>query len=65
MTTVKALCRGALAAMTAAYEPLRHDGTLPASYEVVYGAAWGNGVPAPRADAGGEVRIPLASLRRK
>jgi malonyl-CoA O-methyltransferase len=45
--------------MTDAYEVFRHDGKLPATYEVVYGAAWGS--------AGrntGEVRIPLSAIRR-
>lgn len=31
---------GRLAAMTAAYETLRADGTLPASFEIVFGHAW-------------------------
>jgi malonyl-CoA O-methyltransferase len=33
--------RSRLARLQAAYEPLRRDGTLPATYEVVYGVAWG------------------------
>ena len=32
--------RGRLAAFTAAYERFRHEGRLPATYEVVYGTAW-------------------------
>lgn len=32
--------RGRLAAMEQAYERFRRDGRLPATYEVVYGAAW-------------------------
>ena len=32
--------RARLAAVTAAYEPLRRDGKLPATFEVVYGHAW-------------------------
>lgn len=32
--------RGRLTAMAQAYEPLRCDGVLPASFEVVYGHAW-------------------------
>jgi malonyl-CoA O-methyltransferase len=46
--------------MTAAYEAFRRDGKLPATYEVVYGAAWGS---AGR-NAAGEVRIPLSAIRR-
>ncbi|HUK01904.1 MAG TPA: malonyl-ACP O-methyltransferase BioC [Steroidobacteraceae bacterium] len=34
--------KGRWRAMTAAYEPFRRRGALPASYEVVYGAAWGS-----------------------
>jgi malonyl-CoA O-methyltransferase len=58
--------------MTEAYEAFRHEGRLPATYEVVYGAAWGrealagtapvHGLAAP---SGGEVRIPPASIRRR
>jgi malonyl-CoA O-methyltransferase len=51
--------------MTDAYESFRRDGLLPATYEVVYGAAWGTaGRPASRAIAG-EVRIPLTSIRHR
>lgn len=32
--------RGRLTALAAAYERWRHDGRLPATYEVVYGTAW-------------------------
>lgn len=32
--------RGRLQQLTAAYEPFRHEGRLPATYEVVYGTAW-------------------------
>lgn len=32
--------RGKLKAFAAAYEQFRHEGRLPASYEVVYGTAW-------------------------
>ncbi|MEO7773752.1 MAG: malonyl-ACP O-methyltransferase BioC [Steroidobacteraceae bacterium] len=44
------------AAMTAAYETLRRDGRLPATWEVVYGVAWGG---TPRA-APGEMVLPFA-----
>jgi len=32
--------KGVFRAMRAAYEKLRHDGRLPASFEIVYGHAW-------------------------
>ncbi len=72
--------RGKWRAMTEAYEAFRRDGRLPASYEVVYGAAWGT---EPRAEpaheevgqhsqggedggrSGGEVLIPPAAIRRR
>ena len=48
-----------------AYESFRKDGRLPATYEVVYGAAWGSaGRPATSAHAG-EVRISPAEIRRR
>jgi len=48
-----------------AYESFRKDGRLPATYEVVYGAAWGSaGRPATSAHAG-EVRISPADIRRR
>jgi malonyl-CoA O-methyltransferase len=45
--------------MTDAYETFRQDGKLPATYEVVYGAAWGT------AGRGGEVLIPVSSIRKR
>ena len=55
--------KGRWRAMTAAYETQRHAGQLPATYEVVYGAAWGaRGRPAAPAVAG-EVRIPVGAIR--
>ncbi|HET7922235.1 MAG TPA: malonyl-[acyl-carrier protein] O-methyltransferase BioC, partial [Gammaproteobacteria bacterium] len=32
--------RARLRGLAAAYETWRHDGRLPATYEVVYGTAW-------------------------
>ena len=56
--------RARLARVSAAYEDFRRDGALPATYEVIYGAAWGaagrGAVPA----VGGEARIPAGSIRR-
>lgn len=57
--------KGALARMTAAYEALRHDGRLPATYEVVYGQAWcPAGAPRGRRPAG-EVRVPVGQIGRR
>jgi malonyl-CoA O-methyltransferase len=58
--------RDRLARMTAAYEAWRADGTLPATYEVVYGVAWaGPGRDDAGADRNGEVAIPLAAIGRR
>jgi malonyl-CoA O-methyltransferase len=48
--------RARLAAVTAAYEPLRRDGKLPATFEVVYGHAW---KPQPRVTASGKKIIDI------
>jgi malonyl-CoA O-methyltransferase len=45
-----------LAAVTAAYETLRREGTLPATFEVVYGHAW---KPLPRITADGKKIIDI------
>jgi malonyl-CoA O-methyltransferase len=46
------------AAMSAAYETLRREGRLPATYEVVYGVCWGG---TPRAGGeDGEIVLPFA-----
>ncbi|MGD2084022.1 MAG: malonyl-ACP O-methyltransferase BioC [Chromatiales bacterium] len=47
-------------AMIQAYEALRTDGRLPATWEVVYGHAW---APEQRTEAG-VTTVPLSSLRR-
>ncbi len=44
-----------------AYEALRVDGRIPATYEVVFGHAW---APASTGDTGTQ-RVPLDSLRRR
>jgi malonyl-CoA O-methyltransferase len=55
--------KGRWRAMSAAYETQRHAGLLPATYEVVYGAAWGaRGRPAAPS-VHGEVRIPVNAIR--
>ncbi len=45
--------RARLQRVLAAYEAFRKDGRLPATYEVVYGAAWGEQPKAANARAGG------------
>jgi len=53
--------RGRLARMSAAYEAFRHEGRLPATYEVVFGQAWGrSGEPAAR-----ETRIPVSAIGKR
>jgi malonyl-CoA O-methyltransferase len=56
--------RARLARMSEAYEAFRRGATLPATYEVIYGASWGAaGRPAAAAHAG-EVLIAPGSIRR-
>lgn len=55
--------RRTLKAVEEAYESRRKDGVLPATYEVVFGQAWGTATSGFRQDD--EVRIPLQSLHRK
>ena len=49
----------------AAYELLRKDGRLPATYEVVYGVAWGSEARRGASVEGGEVVIFPAEIRRR
>lgn len=52
--------------MLTAYEQFRNsDGRLPATYEVVYGHAWGTEKRQPQQQESGVVRIPLTDLRRR
>ena len=59
--------------MLARYEALRRDGLLPATYEVIYGAAWagrdrdtGTDAQWPSGDASaGEISIPVAKVGRR
>ncbi len=46
-----------------AYETLRVDGRIPATYEAVYGLAWAPET-APRRAVNGTVAVPLADIRR-
>ena len=61
--------RGKWHAMTLAYEAFRRDGRLPASYEVVHGAAWGAEPRSALTGAGhelrGEVHIAPAAIRHR
>ena len=58
--------RAALKRMTAVYETQRRDNVLPASYEVVYGQAWGNDRPTALSERRiGEVAIPLSKIGRR
>ena len=57
--------RAALRILEDAYEQFRRDGVLPATYEVVYGQAWGRLNASRDAPGGTEIRIPLDSLRTR
>ncbi len=51
--------------MLNAYEQFRNgDGQLPATYEVVYGHAWGKEIKALHQQDSGEVHIPISQLKR-
>jgi len=54
--------KGALRKMLAAYEQFRHQGKLPASYEIIYGHSWAPETTDPHPDAG-VVRVPLSRLQ--
>lgn len=47
-----------------AYEGFRRDGSLPASYEVVFGQAWG-AIEGQRRDQEGEFAIPVSGIGRR
>jgi malonyl-CoA O-methyltransferase len=51
--------------MEAAYEAARVEGRIPATYEVIYGAAWGSAGRGAAPAAGGEVKIPPSAIRRR
>jgi malonyl-CoA O-methyltransferase len=60
--------RGALTRVEAAYEPLRRDALLPATWEVIYGVAWAPAArpaarAAPRPTA--ESAVPVEAIRRR
>jgi malonyl-CoA O-methyltransferase len=56
--------RSRLRAMEAAYESQRREGRIPATYEVVFGAAWGSAGRRGVGAIDGEVRIPPSAIRR-
>jgi len=47
-----------------AYEAWRHEGRIPATYEVVYGASWGAAGKQASPVVAGEVRISPSAIRR-
>ena len=57
--------RAKLKRMQHAYEAFRRDGRLPATYEVVYGVAWGAAGRPASALVGGEARIAPGAIRRR
>jgi malonyl-CoA O-methyltransferase len=57
--------RATLRRLEAAYESARRSGVIPATYEVIYGAAWGSAGKRAGSVVDGEVRIPPASIRRR
>jgi malonyl-CoA O-methyltransferase len=59
------LGRARLQRMQDAYESFRRDGRLPATYEVVYGVAWGAAGRPASAMVGGEARIAPGAIRRR
>jgi malonyl-CoA O-methyltransferase len=56
--------RGRLRAVEQAYENHREDGVLPATYEVIFGQAWGS-TRQPGAEPDGEFAFPVGSIRRR
>jgi malonyl-CoA O-methyltransferase len=59
------LGRGTLRRLETAYESARRAGVIPATYEVVYGAAWGSAGKRTTSVIEGEVRIAPGSIRRR
>jgi malonyl-CoA O-methyltransferase len=59
------LGRARLQRMKSAYEAYRRDGKLPATYEVVYGAAWGTAGRRGSVMVGGEARIAPSTIKRR
>ena len=59
------LGRNHLQRVLTAYESFRKDGRLPATYEIVYGAAWGSAGRLAASAHAGEVRISPSDIRRR
>ena len=59
------LGRAHLERVRAGYEPFRRGPTLPATYEVIYGAAWGRGGRAAAPLTGGEAYIAPHAIGRR
>ncbi|HEY4210693.1 MAG TPA: malonyl-ACP O-methyltransferase BioC [Steroidobacteraceae bacterium] len=57
--------KGRLQRMSAAYEAFRRDGALPATYEIVYGTAWGAQGRGATRSVEGEFRIAPGSIKRR
>ena len=57
--------RARMRRMQDAYETYRRDGKLPATYEVVYGAAWGSAGRPASTLIDGEARIPAGAIKRR
>ena len=51
--------------MQNAYEALRHESGLPATYEVIYGATWGSAGRRAAPAIGGEARIAPEAIKRR
>jgi malonyl-CoA O-methyltransferase len=57
--------RGRIAAMAEAYEPFRSEGVLPATWEAIFGQAWG-ATPAERLRRmGEEFAVPVDRIPRR
>jgi malonyl-CoA O-methyltransferase len=57
--------RARLAVMQSAYEARRRDGVLPATYEVVFGQAWGPAGEPRRSRRSGEFILPAGAIGRR
>jgi malonyl-CoA O-methyltransferase len=58
--------RARIARVQAGYEAFRRDGRLPATYEVIYGAAWGAaGRRAASPAISGEVHISASAIKKR
>jgi malonyl-CoA O-methyltransferase len=57
--------RSRLRNMEAAYEAARSDGRIPATYEVIYGAAWGSAGRRASSAVAGEVHIAPSAIRHR